>query len=193
VSDVQVDFCPGGSLAVAGGDDIVETINAYVQLFIQRALPVFATRDWHPAETTHFSRFGGQWPVHCVQGSRGAQFHPGLRLPPHATIVSKGDSPQRDDYSPFQVTDDSGGTFVESLKRSGVSHLYLCGLATDYCVRWTALDALGAGFRVTVLIDAVKGVDLSPGDSQHALEEIVAAGGETADLHSIQGTQVSKA
>jgi nicotinamidase/pyrazinamidase len=185
VIDMQIDFCPGGSLAVPGGDEIVDRVNRCIRIFTSRGLPVFATRDWHPRETTHFSRFGGQWPVHCVQGSRGAEFHPGLRLPHQVVIVSKGGDPKRDDYSPFQVTDAGGITFADRLRQSGVTHLYLCGLATDYCVRWTALDALRAGFRVTVLTDAVRGVELIPGDSQRALEEIVAAGGEVANLDGI--------
>lgn len=186
VSDIQIDFCPGGSLAVTGGDEIVARVNRYIQIFARMGLTIFATRDWHPRETTHFSRFGGQWPIHCVQGSRGAEFHPALRLPPQAVIVSKGDDPHRDDYSPFQVTDAGGVTFIDRLRQSGVTHLYLCGLATDYCVRWTALDALRAGFRVTVLADAVRGVELIPGDSQRALEEIVAAGGEMANLEDME-------
>lgn len=186
VSDIQIDFCPGGSLAVTGGDEIVARVNRYIQIFARMGLTIFATRDWHPRETTHFSRFGGQWPVHCVQGSRGAEFHPALRLPPQAVIISKGDDPHRDDYSPFQVTDAGGVTFIDRLRQSGVTHLYLCGLATDYCVRWTALDALRAGFRVTVLADAVRGVELIPGDSQRALEEIVAAGGEMANLEDME-------
>lgn len=186
VSDVQVDFCPGGSLAVAGGDEIVDRVNRYMELFSNCGLAVYATRDWHPRETTHFSCFGGQWPVHCVQGSRGAEFHPGLRLPPGAAIVSKGDDPKRDDYSPFRVTGAEGITFIDRLRQSGVIHIYLCGLATDYCVRRTALEALGAGFRVTVLTDAVRGMELTPGDSQRALEEITAAGGEMAVLDGIE-------
>jgi nicotinamidase/pyrazinamidase len=155
VVDMQIDFCPGGSLAVTGADSIVPTINNYVELFSRSGLPVYATRDWHPAETSHFSQFGGQWPLHCVQGSRGADFHPGLLLPRDVIIVSKGNNPQRDDYSPFQVSDADGMTFLERLRKTGVIHLYLCGLATDYCVKCTALDALQAGFRVTVLTDAV--------------------------------------
>lgn len=186
VSDMQIDFCPGGSLAVTGGDRIVDRVNRYIQIFARRGLPVYATRDWHPPETTHFSRFGGQWPVHCVQGSRGAEFHPTLRLPPQAVIVSKGNDPKRDDYSPFRVSNAEGVTFIDRLRQSGVTHLYLCGLATDYCVRWTALDALRAGFRVTLLVDAIRGVELAPGDSRRALEEIVAAGGKMADLDGIE-------
>lgn len=185
VIDMQIDFCPGGSLAVTGGDTIIPLINRYVTLFSQRGLPVYATRDWHPATTGHFSQFGGQWPSHCVQGTTGARFHPRLLLPDNVIIVSKGGDPQQDEYSPFQVTDAGSLTFAEQLKKAAVSHLYICGLATDYCVRWTALDALRLGFKVYVLKDAVKGVELTPGDSERALEEISRAGGTLADLDTI--------
>lgn len=188
VMDLQVDFCPGGSLAVTEGDSIVPLVNRYVELFSRKGLPVYATRDWHPAETSHFRQFGGQWPPHCVQGSRGAEFHPALRLPDDVIVVSKGIDPRRDDYSPLQVRAADGFSFADRLKENGVTHLYLCGLATDYCVRWTALDALRAGFSVTVLRDAVKGVDLTPGDSERALEEISRAGGIMTNLESICGT-----
>lgn len=185
VIDMQIDFCPGGSLAVAGGDTIAPLINRYVELFSQNGLPVYATRDWHPTKTSHFSEFGGLWPPHCVQGSMGARFHPALRLPDDVIIVSKGTAPDRDDYSPLQVTDAEGVSFVDRLKQAGVSHLFLCGLATDYCVRWTTLDGLQAGFRITVLRDAVRGVDIMPGDSERALEEMVRCGAEMVDLNSI--------
>lgn len=185
VIDLQIDFCPGGNLAVSGGDTIVPPVNRYVELFSRNRLPVFATRDWHPPETSHFAAYGGQWPIHCVQGSRGAEFHPGLRLPVDVIVVSKGFDPGRDDYSPIPVADAGGLTFGDRLKRAGVNHLYICGLATDYCVKWTALDALGAGFGVTILTDAVSGVDLEPGDARRALEEISRAGGDLADLSTL--------
>lgn len=186
VVDMQIDFCPGGSLAVAGGDSIVPIINSYVELFSRQGFPVYATRDWHPAETRHFRQFGGQWPLHCVQRSRGAEFHPDVRLPPNVIIVSKGNDPQRDDYSPFQTPGKDGPPFLSWLRKAGVTHLYLCGLAIDYCVKSTALDAIQAGFKVTVLEDAVRGVDLARGDSEQALEEITLAGGSTDDLGSIE-------
>ncbi len=189
VMDMQVDFCPGGSLAVAGGDGIAPLINRYAELFVRNKLPVYATRDWHPAETAHFRQFGGLWPPHCVQGSEGAGFHPALRLPADAIIVSKGMDPHRDDYSPLQVTGAEGITFAELLKRRGVGHIFLCGLATDYCIKWTTLDGLRSGFRVTVLRDAVRGVDVTPGDSERALEEMLRAGAEMAELESVEKMQ----
>lgn len=186
VIDLQVDFCPGGSLAVAGGDEIVPLVNLAVELFNRRGLRVYATRDWHPPQSGHFREFGGRWPPHCVQGSEGARFHPGLRLPQGTMIVSKGSDPRRDDYSPFRAETGDGLTFGERLRQEGIGRLYLCGLATDYCVRETALDALGAGFATTILTDAVRGVDLAPGDSQRALAEVVAAGGRLLTLADLE-------
>lgn len=191
VTDMQVDFCPGGSLAVAEGDAIIPAINHYIELFRQKGLPVYATRDWHPAETSHFSQFGGKWPPHCVQGTPGAGFHPALQLPDDVIIVSKGTDPQRDDYSPFQAIVADGRTFADHLKAVGANHLYFCGVATDFCIRWSALDALRAGFKVTVLRDAVKGIDLIAGDSERALEEIRQAGGEIVDLDTIENENPS--
>jgi nicotinamidase/pyrazinamidase len=186
VVDMQIDFCPGGSLAVPGGDAIIPVINRYIELFRSRGLPVIATRDWHHPVTRHFREFGGLWPPHCVQGSAGALFHPELRLPGDVVVVSKGMDPARDDYSSFRATLETGLTLREHLENAGVTKLYLCGLATDYCVRDTSLDALKAGLGVTVLQDAVRGVDLEAGDSARALEEITRMGGKLADLAAIE-------
>lgn len=186
VVDMQVDFCPGGSLAVAGGDEIIPVINRYIELFHTRGIPIFATRDWHPPVTTHFRQYGGLWPPHCVQGSEGARFHPRLKLPDDVTVVSKGMDPSRDDYSSFQASLESGLPLDQHFRDAGVTHIYICGLATDYCVRYTSLDAIQAGFKVTVLTDAVKGVDLEPGDSERALEEIAKAGAEMAELAAVE-------
>jgi nicotinamidase/pyrazinamidase len=182
VVDLQVDFCPGGSLAVPEGDTIVPVINRYIELFRGKGLPIVASRDWHPPVTAHFRQFGGLWPPHCIQESAGARFHPDLRLPEDVIVVSKGIDPDKDDYSALRAALPSGLPFADYLQQTGVTHLYICGLATDYCVKMTAVDALLAHYRVTVLIDAVKGVDLEPGDAARALEEIAAAGGELADL-----------
>ena len=145
VVDVQIDFCPGGSLAVPGGDAIIPVINRYIEIFRTKGIPVFATRDWHPPVTRHFREFGGLWPPHCVQGSVGARFHPALKLPDDVIVVSKGMDPGRDDYSSFRATLETGSSLQEYLRNAGVTKLYICGLATDYCVRETSLDALGAG------------------------------------------------
>jgi len=174
--DVQNDFLPGGSLAVPGGDQIVPVLNRYLELFHRAGLPIYATRDWHPEHTRHFTTQGGVWPPHCVQGTRGAEFHPDLHLPPETIVVSKGMDPNEDSYSGFQGRTDDGVEFAEDLRRRGIEHLYIGGVATDYCVRHTVLDARRAGFQVTVLEDAIRGVDLAPGDSERAVREMAEAG-----------------
>jgi nicotinamidase/pyrazinamidase len=174
--DVQNDFCPGGSLAVPEGDRVVAPLNRELERFNRAGRPIIASRDWHPAETTHFLAGGGPWPPHCVQDQPGAAFHPALRLPHDATIVSKGSDPREDAYSAFQARDDQGRSLSEILRRRGVRHLVVGGLATDYCVRATVLDGLRNGFQVTVLEDAIRGVDVQPGDSERARAEMLDAG-----------------
>ena len=175
IVDMQNDFCPGGALAVAGGDGIVPVINRYMELFRGKGWPIIASRDWHPRETRHFEEYGGIWPEHCVQRSFGAMFRAGLLLPPDILVFSKGMDPETDDYSALQARNDAG-TMAEYLNKEGIRDLYICGLATDYCVLQTALEGLQLGFSVTVLVDAVLGVDLRKGDSERALEELAAAG-----------------
>ncbi|HXG53689.1 MAG TPA: bifunctional nicotinamidase/pyrazinamidase [candidate division Zixibacteria bacterium] len=177
VVDLQNDFCPGGALGVAGGDKIIPIVNDYIKKFAARGLPVIATRDWHPEKTRHFAEYGGAWPPHCVQGTRGAEFHPELRLE-GAIVVSKGMDPSEDSYSGFEACDAEGTPLPELLRRLGVERIFIVGLATDYCVRHTALDALRRGFKVVVLKNAVAGVNLKPGDSEEALAEMARAGAE---------------
>jgi nicotinamidase/pyrazinamidase len=176
IVDMQNDFCPGGALAVAGGDEILPVINRYIGIFRERGCPIIASRDWHPRETRHFVKFGGIWPEHCVQRTFGAVFRAGLLLPPDTLVFSKGIDPGRDDYSALQATKGEGAPMTEFLGEKGIRELYICGLATDYCVRETALEGLRLGFSITVLVDAVAGVDLLPGDSQRALAELKASG-----------------
>ncbi len=187
IVDLQKDFCPGGSLAVPGGDEIIPVINRYIKIFREKQLPVLASRDWHPLETVHFETGGGLWPVHCVQGTDGAQFHPDLALPGSAVILSKGMNPERDDeYSDFQAVTEEGLRFPEFLRKSAIRRIYVCGIATDYCVKATVLDALSNDFAVTLLKDAIRGVELSPGDSDRAISEMIGAGAETADIASLE-------
>jgi nicotinamidase/pyrazinamidase len=187
IVDLQRDFCPGGSLAVAGGDEIIPVINRYIKIFSEKGLPVLASRDWHPENTVHFKTGGGPWPVHCVQGTSGAQFHPDLHLPYNTVILSKGMNPDRDDeYSNFHAVTEEGLTFTEYLIKNGIGHLFVCGIATDYCVRETVLDALGNGFAVTLLKDAVRGVELLPGDSEKAIADMAAAGAEIGQNPAFQ-------
>lgn len=171
MTDLQVDFCPGGALGVPGGDEIIQTVNDYVRFFHGRRLPIIATRDWHPPNHCSFKEQGGPWPVHCLQTSRGAQFHPDLIVPPGTAIVSKATDPKKDAYSAFD-----GTTLEERLRDMSVEALYVSGLATDYCVKQTVLDACKLGFRVVVLEDAIHGIDATPGDCQRAIDEMREAG-----------------
>jgi nicotinamidase/pyrazinamidase len=172
VVDVQNDFCPGGSLAVAHGDEVVPPLNKLIKEFLERGEPVFRSRDWHPVSTKHFSDFGGTWPVHCVQNTKGAEFHPGLIEDIHIRTISKGLGDE-DSYSAFDGTDLS-----LQLHRLGVNELWVGGLATDYCVKNTVLDGLNEGFAVKALAEAMRPVELEPGDGERALEEMRAAGAE---------------
>jgi nicotinamidase/pyrazinamidase len=185
VVDLQNDFCPGGALAVRDGDAIVPVVNRYLDRFGEAGAPVFLTRDWHPAVTAHFQAYGGVWPPHCVQGTPGAAYHPGLAPPAEAVIVSKGMDPEQDAYSAFQAEDPSGRRLPTILKERGIRRLYVGGLATDYCVRATVLDALRDGFEVVVLTDAIGAVDLAPGDGARAMDEIRGAGGRLATLSEV--------
>jgi len=172
VVDVQNDFCPGGTLAVADGDEVVEPLNEQIDEFLERGAPVYKSRDWHPATTKHFQAYGGTWPVHCVQNTKGAEFHPALRDDPRITVVSKGLG-DTDCYSAFDETD-----LVSQLREQGVEEVVVGGLATDYCVKNTVLDARKHGFKVKLLENATRAVDLQPGDGDRAVEEMRAAGAE---------------
>ena len=143
-------------------------------------LPVYASRDWHPEKTTHFKAFGGEWPPHCVRHTRGADFHPALELPPDATVISKGDTPDRAGYSAFDGHTADGRPLADDLRARRVDRVYVGGIATDYCVKQTVLDALRAGFHVTVLADAITGIDVASGDADRALDEMRRAGAEIA-------------
>lgn len=185
IVDVQNDFCPGGSLAVAGGDEVAAVLTEYAQRFHATGLPVVATRDWHPANTVHFNTGGGTWPPHCIRGTWGGELHAGLHLPESALLLSKGMDPNEDGYSGWAARDESGRSLVSILQRLGVRRLLLGGLATDYCVAATAKDALAAGFQVQVLTEAVRPVELQPGDGERALAEMRAAGAVTATLGEV--------
>ncbi len=186
IVDMQNDFCPNGALAVPEGDKIVPVINRYIKIFQKKKMPVFATRDWHPPRTKHFKDFGGIWPVHCIQNTPGAAFHQKLKLPKDAILLYKGMDPQEDAYSAFQAEDASGTTLPKLLKLYGLQELYIAGLATDYCVRFSARDALSEGFKVKILIDAIKGVNLQPKDSENAIKEIVKLGAKKITLKNMR-------
>ncbi len=187
VVDVQNDFCPGGALAVPEGQRVVPVLNRWAALFAECGAAVFASRDWHPAQTRHFKSGGGAWPPHCVQGTSGAELHPDLRLPPETVLVSKGMDPADDAYSCFQGETEDGMPFAAALGEHGTGRLFVGGLATDYCVKATALDALKEGFEVVVLTDAVRAVDVTPGDGERALATMEQAGASMARLDDVAG------
>ena len=186
IVDLQNDFCPGGALAIPEGDKIIPNINKYIRIFTKAQLPIFASRDWHPVRTKHFKDFGGAWPVHCIQNTRGAAFHLKLKLPKEAILLYKGMDPEKDSYSVFQAEDDSGLIFLNLLKIRGIKEIYICGLATDYCVKSSALDALKFGFKVKLLVDGIKGVDLKEGDSQRAIAEMIKKGAKKITLKNLE-------
>jgi nicotinamidase/pyrazinamidase len=178
VVDIQNDFCPGGAIPVPEGDAVIPRVNRTAALFSRRGLPVIFTRDWHPRVTKHFKEFGGAWPPHCVQGTKGARFHPDLQVPKGAFVLSKGMDPEVDSYSGFQAFTENGRDLESTLRELAADELFVCGLATDYCVRATALDGLRRGFNVRILRDAIRGVDAKAGDSETAIKEMRAHGAQ---------------
>ena len=186
IVDLQNDFCPGGSLAVPDGDAVVPVLNRCIELFHSRNLPIFASRDWHPAQTSHFQAYGGTWPPHCVQETHGAAFHPDLILPPNTFILSKGMDPQSDAYSAFQAETENGVPFLSLLRELDIDHLYVGGLATDYCVLASVLDARKHGLAVTLLTEAIRGVNLQPGDAERSMAEMIAAGARSVTLAGLE-------
>jgi nicotinamidase/pyrazinamidase len=176
IVDVQNDFCAGGALEVARGNEVIPVLNRLAAHMSALGFPVYASRDWHPSKSRHFAINGGAWPVHCVAGTEGARLHPDLDLPPGTLIVTKGIGLDDDGYSDFEGEIAGRGGLLADLRARGVTDLIVGGLATDYCVRATALDARKEGFGVTVVTDAIRPVDVKPGDGQRALEEMKAAG-----------------
>jgi len=181
VVDVQNDFCPGGALAVPEGDRVVPVLNEYIRIFSERGLPVYFTRDWHPSGHISFKEQGGIWPEHCIQGTKGSNFHPSLSLPEEPIIISKGTDRMEEAYSGFQ-----GTGMAERLKRQGIRRLFVGGLATDYCVKNTVLDALASGFETIYLEDGAKGVEVKSGDTSKAVAEMKEAGAFSTSLKALQ-------
>ena len=175
IVDVQNDFCPGGALPVPEGDRVVPVINALMDRFDL----VVATRDWHPEETVHFEK----WPVHCVRNTPGAAFHPDLDLSKVDRVISKGTGNKDDGYSAFE-TDELD--LAAWLREQGVEEVYVAGLATEYCVKASALDAARHGFKTYVITDAVRGIDVNPGDIEKAVEEMKRAGIRMLDARSLK-------
>jgi len=177
IVDVQNDFLPGGSLAVPRGDEVVAVLNRYLQLFA--ALPVYATRDWHPEHHCSFRAQGGPWPPHCVSNTSGATFAAALQLPPDAVIISKATTVEQDAYSGFQGTD-----LDDRLRAADIRRLFIGGLATDYCVLNTVRDALRLGYRV-LLMDAIRAVDVQPGDGLRAIDEMIGLGARRITVEGV--------
>ena len=201
VVDVQRDFVPGGALAVPHGDEVIEVINRIEPLYDV----ILATLDWHPPDhcsfaTNHPSHAPGEvidlggvpqilWPVHCVQGSAGASFAPGLKVDRFQKVFYKGTDPAVDSYSAFFDNARRRSTGLgEYLKAHNLTDVHVCGLATDYCVIWSVLDALDLGFSVTVIRDACRGIDLQPGDSESALAKAAAAGARVVTSAELERT-----
>ncbi|WP_457621186.1 bifunctional nicotinamidase/pyrazinamidase [Persephonella sp.] len=182
IVDMQNDFMPGGALPVPEGDKIVDSLNRYIDLFSQKGNPVFFTRDWHPEDHISFKDFGGVWPPHCIQNTKGAQFHPDLKIPSdNKFIISKGVSRDFDAYSGFQ-----GTVLDDLLKERGVKRLFIGGVATDYCVLNTVLGGLNLGYQVFILGDGIKGVDVREGDSERALEVMKNRGAVVINIEDLK-------
>lgn len=178
--DVQLDFLPGGSLAVPRGDEVVPVLNRYIAVFRRLTFPVVATRDWHPPDHCSFRDRGGPWPPHCVAGTDGARFAPLLDLPCEARVVSKATTRDRDAYSGFEGTD-----LDDWLRRAGAMRLFVGGLATDYCVLNTVRDALRLGYAVFLLLDAVRAVDVAAGDGERAIGEMRRLGATAIEFDQV--------
>jgi len=180
IVDVQNDFLPGGSLTVPRGDDVVPALNRYLQIFAMQNLPVYATRDWHPALHCSFRAQGGIWPPHCIADTRGAQFAAALQLPPSAAIISKATTVEQDAYSGFQ-----GTNLDQQLRSANIRRLFIGGLATDYCVLNTVLDALQLGYEVSLLADAIRAVDVQPGDGLRAERKMNELGAHSITVEGV--------
>ncbi|MEW5781089.1 MAG: isochorismatase family protein [Pseudomonadota bacterium] len=173
IVDVQNDFLPGGALAVPAGDAVIAPLNRWIERFRAAGLPIIASRDWHPVDHCSFAPQGGPWPPHCIAGSAGAAFAAALALPDDAWVISKATTKDAEAYSAFAGTD-----LDTRLQGRGIRRLFVGGLATDYCVKNTVLDALRLGYAVRLLTDAIRAVDVRPGDGERALAEMAAAGAE---------------
>jgi nicotinamidase/pyrazinamidase len=171
IVDLQNDFCPGGALPVPECDQVVPVLNDYIKIFKKANAKIFATRDWHPPNHISFEAQGGPWPPHCVQDTEGAKFHSDLKLPAEVTVVSKAMDPHKEAYSGFDGTD-----LTNRLTQNGVTRVFVGGLATDYCVKNTVLDARKNGFETVLLLDASRGINVEPDDVAKAIAKMVKSG-----------------
>lgn len=181
IVDVQNDFLPGGSLAVPDGDAVLPVLNRYIQHFTANGLTIYATRDWHPQNHCSFEQQGGPWPPHCIADTPGAEFSADLELPDDVVVISKATSQEKDAYSGFEGTD-----LAERCREAGQSRLFIGGLATDYCVLNTVLDALEEKFSVCLLTDAIRAVDVEAGDGDRAISDMKQRGAQAITLEHLQ-------
>lgn len=180
VVDVQRDFCPGGALAVEEGDQVADPANQLIDFFSDNGWPIFFTRDWHPGNHCSFKANGGPWPPHCIADTVGAEFHGALYVPEKANIVSKATRQDMDAYSGFDGTD-----LAALLEEQGIDAVVVAGLATDYCVKHTALDAIRFGFSVTVVADAIRAVNVKPDDGRCAIKHMQLRGVQFSETNGL--------
>ena len=176
VVDVQNDFFTGGALPVPNVERIVSNLNRYLRDALQSGVEVYASRDWHPPKSSHFTASGGRWPTHCVKDTDGARFHSSIELPETAIVITKGEDPASDGYSAFDGRTPKGASLLADLQAKGIEELFVCGVATEHCVKASVLDALSAGFRVGVLEDAIAGIEFRT--SQDAMTEMRGKGAQ---------------
>jgi nicotinamidase/pyrazinamidase len=184
ITDIQKDFLPGGALPVASGDEIIPVLNGYIRRFEDAKAHVLASRDWHPPNHMSFKAQGGPWPPHCIQNTEGAKFSPDLKLPSHTVIISKATDPKREAYSAFD-----GTNLADELRMLGVQRLFVSGLATDYCVVNTVLDARKLGYETVVLMDATLGINVQPDDVDRAIETMLKNGTQQATTADFPDTE----
>lgn len=182
IVDVQNDFCPGGSLAVEGGDTVAESLSTIAAHFRLKGARIYATQDWHPEKHTSFKAQGGPWEPHCVQGTQGAEIHASLRLPIGTSVVRKGADLSTDAYSGFVDS-----TLEAQLRRVGIERLFVGGLATEFCVLHTVLDARSRNFETHLITDAVAAMEVEKGDGEQAVKKMTDAGAKTTTMAEIKG------
>ncbi len=185
IVDVQNDFCPGGTLAVPQGDDVIKPLNKMIAYARQHNWLIVASRDWHPMVTNHFQEYGGLWPIHCVKDTKGAEFHSDLKVD-EITVVSKATEPDQDGYSAFNGYKDDGQTLKEFFESNDIKKVYIGGLATDYCVKASAVDAVKLGFETFLLLDVCRAVNLKPGDGEEAVKEMIDLGVKVINTREVQ-------
>lgn len=177
--DIQNDFLPEGSLPVPQGDLVIPILNEYIFLFHKFNARIFATRDWHPPNHVSFLEQGGKWPSHCVQNTKGAEFHPNLNLPEDAVLISKATDPSKEGYSGFENPD-----LLKILKKEQLKQVFIGGLAIEYCVKSTVLDALNLGFETFFLFDGSRGINCNLGDVDKAIELMIIKGAKKVELRN---------